>query len=192
MQRIECPHGAIVVVAGFEEHELVGSEQELAAALAPLRRREFVLGRTALRAALGRSDVVIGKDDRGAPVLPAGWVGSISHKLDRAAAIAAVDAGARIGVDIERAEPPRQPIERRVLTANEPVADARDVTLYFAIKEAIYKAIDPFVRRYVGFQEVEVDLTTREVRSQLPLAIEVWWCEDDGHYIASARATRRP
>ena len=37
---------------------------------------------------------------------------------------------------------------------------AREVTVRFSAKEAIYKAIDPFVRRYVGFQEVEVDACT--------------------------------
>jgi 4'-phosphopantetheinyl transferase EntD len=158
--------------------------------LSPVRQREFCLGRTVLRAALAR-DVAILRDDRGAPVLPAGWIGSISHKRDRAAAIAAPDDGARIGVDLESAEPPRQPIERRILTPREPVRDPRDVTLYFAIKEAIYKAVDPFVRRYVGFTEVEIDLEARTVTSALPFAIEFWWCEHDGHYIATARARAR-
>ena len=27
----------------------------------------------------------------------------------------------------------------------------------FSVKESIYKALDPFVRRYVGFTEVELD-----------------------------------
>jgi 4'-phosphopantetheinyl transferase EntD len=34
----------------------------------------------------------------------------------------------------------------------------REVLIRFSVKEAIYKALDPFVRRYVDFAEVEVDL----------------------------------
>ena len=64
---------------------LLGEEQGLALGMAPARRRELVAGRTALRTALGMS-VPILPDDRGAPQLPAGWVGSISHK--RAIAVA--------------------------------------------------------------------------------------------------------
>jgi 4'-phosphopantetheinyl transferase EntD len=58
------------------------------------------------------------------------------------------------------------------------------VHLHFAIKEAVYKAIDPLVRRYVGFREVEVLSFTggaAEVRLHLPelqdapLRIETQW-----------------
>jgi 4'-phosphopantetheinyl transferase EntD len=154
------------------------------------------LGRAALRAVMDMPDLVIGNDDRGAPVLPPGWVGSIAHKRERAAALAAADDGARIGVDLEHAREPRGPIERRVLTERElaAVRAPRDVTLYFAIKEAIYKAVDPFVRRYVTFHEVELALEedgVAAVTSALPLAIEAWWCEHDGYWLATARA-RRP
>ena len=161
MQRIESPHGQVLVGEGD--------------------------ARALMRVALGL-DCEIGRDDRGAPVLPAGWVGSISHKRERAAVIVAPDDGARIGIDLEVAQPSRQPIERRVLTAREVVGAPLDVVLYFALKEAIYKAVDPFVRRYVGFQEVEVDLAARTVTSALPCAIEIWWCEHDGHFLATARA----
>ena len=34
----------------------------------------------------------------------------------------------------------------------------RAVPVAFSVKEAIYKAIHPFCARYVGFQEVELDL----------------------------------
>jgi hypothetical protein len=47
------------------------------------------------------------------------------------------------------------------------------------------------VRRYVGFTEVELDLAAGcTVRSALPLAIEAWWCEVDGYWLATARARR--
>ena len=191
MERIDSPHGLVVV--GAASCAPLPGEVEHVARLAEPRRREFLAGRAVLRAALGH-DVAILADDRGAPVLPAGFVGSISHKADVAAAIvaAAGDDGARVGIDLERAAEPRQPIERRILTAREQaVVHGRDITLAFAIKEAIYKAIDPFVRRYVGFTEVELDLASRAVATALPFAIEIWWCEHAGHWLATARATPR-
>ena len=197
------------------EHDAVigtlpDAERLRASALPTPRRRELVAGRAALRIALAEvadaetALVAITSDDRGAPVLPAGWVGSISHKGARAAAIVARDAGARIGIDLEIAAPPRLDIGPRVLTAREhaslaplrPDAYGRAVTLRFAIKEAIYKAIDPFVRRYVGFTEVELDVrddgscaVTVLDRGRLPMAIAATWREVDGYWLATASAT---
>lgn len=196
------PHGRLVIVelddADADAAPLVGDEHALAAHLGPVRRRELALGRTALREVLG-AQVPILPDDRGAPVLPAGWVGSVSHKGSRAAAIVAPASDAFIGVDLEIAAPPRQPIERRILTAREQAAlrEPREVTLRFAIKEAIYKAIDPIVRRYVGFTEVELDLASQGTcavhvldPARLPVTIDAWWIERDGLWLATARATR--
>ena len=140
--------------------------------------------------------VAILSDDRGAPILPPGWVGSISHKGVRAAALVAPAGGGHIGVDLEVAAPPRQDIARRVLTPREQAAlpdRGRAVTLRFSIKEAIYKAIDPYVRRYVGFTEVELDFTGDDVTvtTALPFAIEATWREHAGHWLATARAWPR-
>ncbi len=67
-------------------------------------------------------------------------------------------------------------------------------TLRFSIKEAIYKAVDPFVRRYVAFTEVELEVADdgiAYVTSELPLAIETTWREVGGFWLATARAMRR-
>jgi 4'-phosphopantetheinyl transferase EntD len=38
-------------------------------------------------------------------------------------------------------------------------ADAHRLgALYFSAKEAVYKAVNPLVGRFIGFQEVEIDL----------------------------------
>jgi enterobactin synthetase component D len=223
-------HGVCVVVELADEAAALASlapaEQHRARELAPVRRSEYVAGRTALRIALaatpptrsapGGSTIAadapwtagavtiapgvvaqlppILSDDRGAPILPVGWIGSVSHKGAAAAALIAPAGAARIGIDLERAVPPRMDIGRRILTAREQAAlpdHGRAVTLRFAIKEAIYKAIDPYVRRYVGFTEVELDITgnTVTVTTQLPLSIEATWREHAGHWLATARAT---
>ncbi|TMQ15992.1 MAG: 4'-phosphopantetheinyl transferase superfamily protein [Deltaproteobacteria bacterium] len=201
--RLALAHGACVIVE-IGDHAaalaaLPSAEQHRAAALGPVRGREFVAGRTALHLALA-TDAAILSDDRGAPVLPPGWVGSIAHKASpagvRAAALVAPAGGGHLGVDLELAAAPRHDIARRILTEPEQAAlpdRGRAVTLRFAIKEAIYKALDPYVRRYVGFTEVELALAgdTVAVATALPFAIEATWREHAGHWLATARAVPR-
>jgi enterobactin synthetase component D / holo-[acyl-carrier protein] synthase len=210
-ERLALAHGACVIVELAEPDDaeaalaqLAAAEQQRAAELAPVRRRDFIAGRTALRLALAEAPAAgaaMLSDDRGAPVLPAGWVGSLSHKGGLAAALVAPAGAGHVGVDLERAVAPRADIARRILTPREQAAlDARapgrgaEVTLRFAIKEAIYKAIDPYVRRYVGFTEVELELDVADavvVTTALPFAIEARWRAHGGHWLATARAVPR-
>ncbi len=200
-------HGvcAIVELDAIDAAALHPDERATAAALPAIRAREHLGGRAALRQALAQlaatCEIAIGADDRGAPILPAGWIGSVSHKGTLAAAIVApADGSARVGIDLERRGPLRAEIARRIMTATElvtlptdPTARTAAVLLHFSIKEAIYKAIDPFVRRYVGFQEVELAFADDGVRvtSAIPLAIEATYREHGGHWLATARAMLR-
>lgn len=179
--------------------DLRPEERPRAAALSEVRRREFIAGRAALRSLLD-APAAIPSDDRGAPVLPAGWVGSISHTRDRVAAIVAPDEGWRVGVDLERRAGLRYDIARRVLRPSElarlPADREAHVLLAFSIKEAIYKAIDPYERRYVGFQEVELVFDRDRDRvetiiTELPLEIEARFEIVDDHWLSTARARRR-
>ena len=169
-------------------------ERARAAALSPNRRREFIAGRTALHLALG-SDAAILSDDRGAPALPPGWVGRRDQRGGELALVAPAGTG-HIGVDLEHAAAPRTDIARRILTPREqaqlPDRD-RAVTLRFSIKEAIYKALDPYVRRYVGFTEVELEFAgdAVTVTTALPFAIAATWREHAGYWLATARAVPR-
>jgi len=69
-----------------------------------------------------------------------------------------------LGVDLEEYLPERTSIAKRVLTDAEQVslrtlpAEQQwiGVLLRFSIKESVYKALDPYVARYVGFEEAEV------------------------------------
>jgi len=197
--RLALAHGACVVIA-LDDPEaalaaLAPAEQHRAGELAPVRRRDFIAGRTALHLALG-SPAPILSDDRGAPILPPGWIGSVSHKGALAAALVSPAGAGHVGIDLEVAAAPRQDIARRILTPREQSAlpdRGRAVTLRFAIKEAIYKAIDPYERRYVGFTEVELELAGEgvAVTTALPYAIEATWREHAGHWIATARAVAR-
>jgi 4'-phosphopantetheinyl transferase EntD len=200
-------------VGALAESALLDAERAFADGLGPIRRRSWVGGRAALRVALTHAslaaDAVL-PDDRGAPRLPGGIAASISHKEDLAVALVALEERARVGVDVELDLARERNIASRVLTDDEaaelaPLAEAdraRGVVLRFSIKEAIYKALDPFVRRYVGFKEVGIsprDDGGADVRPHLgtggpALAIEARWrrIAAEGIVLTTARVDRLP
>jgi 4'-phosphopantetheinyl transferase EntD len=211
-------HGRCVIVRIPEDAGAVDALAE--AALAPeertacaeftlVRRRTWIAGRAALREALARAGLEappILADDRGAPALPIHAVGSISHKEHFAAGLVgrAVGGGsARIGIDLEDDVARTTDIAPKVLTDGElaQIAGlsererARAVLLRFSAKEAIYKGLDPFVRRYVGFKEVSVapsddgrSVVTAHFRPhEGPFAIDVRWRVFDGIILTTAR-----
>ena len=202
---VATAHGTCVLVT-LDDHELVDAlaalpaeEQARAHTLSPIRRREWITGRTALHAA-GVAGAIL-STARGAPILPSGLVGSVSHKGATAAAIVTPASAGYIGIDLERAAAPRLDIAIQILTAREQAAlpdRGRAVTLRFAIKEAIYKAVDPIVNRYVGFTEVELEVRTDGSchvhvldASRLPVVVDAWWYEHDGLWLATARGRSR-
>ncbi len=191
---------------------LPSEERAFAAGLTAVRRRTWVGGRVALRRALGLAGLdapAVLADARGAPVFPPGIAGSISHKETLAVALvtgAASHNAWRVGVDVEVDAPRAVDIASRVLTDDE-VSEvarvegpsrAREVLVRFSAKEAIYKAIDPFVRRYVAFKEVAVTPLpggAADVRLHLPASegtfeVEVRWLRWERFVLTTARVAR--
>ncbi len=147
---------------------LHAEERALLAGHGGLARSSFVAGRLAAHAALAAAGGPAGpvlRRGRGGPLAPDGWQVSISHKRGLAVALAAPADGARLGVDLELWGRARPAIMRQILTPRERAAlDGLDesavwprVLAAFSVKEAVYKALEPFVGRYVGFEEAEVD-----------------------------------
>ena len=192
---------------------LTAEERACAENLRGYRRPDYIAGRLALRAALGHHGTgaaTIGATERGAPIVPDGAVGSISHKRPFAIALAARADGWTLGVDLEDQAPTSTDITRRVLTESERATLARlygdmtglsyrlAVVRRFSIKEAIYKAIDPFVQRYVGFLEVSLEGAEQDgdvvVHTHLDppprrsLAIRARIVKYGDYFISSARA----
>lgn len=148
--------------------QLLPEEAAFARTLGGYRQPAFVGGRLALRRAaeqLGWKVPPVLSDDRGRPVLPKELAGSVSHKRTLAVGMVSPAAGGTLGVDLEEYGPARLGIAEHVLTEREraaiaPLPDDRRwiaLLLRFSVKEAIYKALDPHVRRYVGFHEAEVE-----------------------------------
>ncbi len=190
---------------------LHADEAAFARGLSPFRRAGWVGGRVALRAALTaigfEAPAPIFATPRGAPSLPSGVIGSVSHKSDLAVALVARANGApaaSLGIDVEVVRSLKHDIARHVLTADEraalpPEGPARDaeVLLLFSAKEAIYKALDPWVGRFVSFQEATVahapggGLAARLTlaRGEGPFAVELHDAGDADVILVAARVT---
>ncbi|MCK5690750.1 4'-phosphopantetheinyl transferase superfamily protein [Myxococcota bacterium] len=212
---LDLPHGRCVVVSlpedGIPESRVTKelSEETLTygRTLSPRRTTSWIGGRVALRRAamdLGLDPGALLPNQHGAPTLAAGVVGSISHKSQLAAGLAALEDGWMRGVDIEELGRERLHIASRVLTPNEEEEVNRlpenerwaALLLRFSLKEAVYKAIHPTLQRYVGFHEVmvrplengecEIKLELRPDESEFE--IEARWLRTGDIILSSCRA----
>lgn len=214
----DLPHGRCVALRIPTEPDallpnLHPEEAAHAATLAPARRRTWAAGRVALRQALadrgGQHPAPIFATPRGAPLLQdsPSLCASISHKDSMAVALVALVGTARpslVGIDLESWAPRRYDIASRVLTTTEQAAvaclaapeRARAILLLFSIKEAIYKAVDPVLRRFVPWSDVELEVptittpsgTVRVLTGFPGASIETTFRSLEGHWITTARA----
>lgn len=165
---------------------LCEDERSLAETYGPVRKRTFVAGRAAAREGLAHAGLTAGPitvGPRGEPAWDAPVSISISHKDELACAIVRPRAARveHVGIDVERVRPPSVDISGRVLTDEEHLeyrnvggedARARYLLETFSMKEAIYKAIHPMLRRYVGFREVRLMKTGDDVAVMHALSLE--------------------
>jgi len=170
------------------------------------RQVQWVGGRIAARAAVDVLGLAMGPllpDNYGAPKAPKALTVSIAHKRHLAVAMVAQRRHGIVGVDLETGGKPRMGIASRVLTPAEiSVVDAlaperqwNSVLMRFAIKEAIYKALAPRLRRYIGFDEaqvaphtdgsVEVTLQLQDVEPMPQIEAEYTWVPEG--LVATAR-----
>ena len=184
------PHGIAVAVhlpTSSDEipeavlHRLHADERMYAQELNGKRRNEWVGGRLAARSAaraLGVELPALLADNFGAPKAPKSISISIAHKEGLAVALIARRANGIIGLDFETLGRDRRQIAEKVLVPAEQaevsaLPDERQWTailLRFAIKEAIYKALAPRLRRYISFDEAEVsDLSNGSASVKLNL-----------------------
>lgn len=123
-----------------------------------------VVGRRLL-GRLGFAACAIPKDASGAPLWPAGVVGSFAH--DDAIAVAALGRSrnvSAIGIDVEPAELLPDELRGLVTTAKERERLSLDPyagRLIFAAKEAVYKAVAVLDGTVLDYQDIEIDLVDR-------------------------------
>jgi len=160
-------------------------------------------------------DPCILKDEYGRPMVPPGFLGSISHKDNIGVALVAKDGddapliNKGIGIDIEKASRIKSGPERKILTPNERenlgnlegISRDEEVFLRFSLKESVYKAMHPLINQYVGFQEAEitpnsdgtasVDLNLKSGQHRKLGTITANWQKvlDGQYYLTSASVT---
>ena len=132
------------------------------------RQREYIAGRVLARELLGRLGVdaqTIASGPKREPLWPKGIVGSISHnELFCAAVVAQNSVVTSVGIDIETTGRIDRQLWGHLFTKEEtehllqlePVAQLRQATLFFSIKEAFYKYQFPITQSWVGFRDVSV------------------------------------
>ncbi|MBV8426715.1 MAG: 4'-phosphopantetheinyl transferase superfamily protein [Hyphomicrobiales bacterium] len=159
-------------VAEGDEQSLTPAEAEPFLHADVTVRRGSGAARIVARALLERfhcPGATIAKAASGAPIWPAGIVGSLAH--DHSVAVAAVARAADVsclGIDIEAAEPLPDELVDLVSTPAERVRYGRmllqDRRLFVA-KEAVYKAVHPVDGIFLDFGDVEIDFERREART---------------------------
>jgi 4'-phosphopantetheinyl transferase EntD len=180
-----------------EEAALAGSVER--------RRREFTTVRHCAREAMSRLGVPAApvlRGERGAPVWPAGVVGSLTHcEGYRAAAVGLRDDVSGIGIDAE----PHVPLPRGLLPAVarvEEMAALRALAevdpsicwdrLLFCCKEAVYKSWFPLTRVWLEFHDARVRIApvtgtfSARVRTDGRAGdLQGRWCVRDGLLVAA-------
>ena len=171
--RLAAPGSEAMLLAADETclDMLPTAEAELIANAAQARQIQFAAGRAAARGALrklGKSAAAIPIGSMREPLWPTQIVGSITHAEHCALVwVARRTDYAGLGVDVQ---PIRQLPDRAwsmILSEYEQFwtkswADRQPVaTALCSVKESIYKAVFPTVRRFVDFNEVELAFDQR-------------------------------
>jgi len=164
---LPCPVGVGIRSVSGDVPTLWPGEEELLGPKALERRRVyFALGRAAARdalAELGAAQVALGRGTAGEPLWPEGIVGAITHAGDTVVALVGRKTDyAGLGVDVE--ELARGPSARAARLVCRPTemewADAesgtRRLTMLFSAKEAVFKAVFPIARVWLGFGDAEL------------------------------------
>ncbi|HBV40177.1 MAG TPA: 4'-phosphopantetheinyl transferase [Erwinia sp.] len=133
------------------------------------RRAEYLVSRVCVRAALrqfGVADFLLVNDADRAPVWPEGIAGSLSHtRACITLLLTSTAAGKLPGVDCEEIMRPEAAEEMRDMIINEReysllqrsgVPFATSLTAAFSLKESLYKALFPFFRQFMHFNDAEI------------------------------------
>ena len=151
------------------------------------RRADYAAGRYCAQAALklaGHKDLVeIGSREDRSPVWPTGWGGSITHTEGYScAAVARVSDIRGLGIDSEKlfSDELTEEVRSKVLVASEleyfsrsigsALSFSRYVSIVFAAKEGLFKALNPLTGTYFEMNHAEliaIDLDSGTARWRL-------------------------
>lgn len=132
------------------------------------RRAEFASGRALLRGLIG-ADIELLRASNGAPVLPAGFVGSLAHDREIVIGVVAPAATVRaVGIDVEPVQELDPGVAELVVRPDDVVPDPLTA---FVAKEAAYKAWSCLGGEMLEHHDVRVvvddDLYRAELRGEM-------------------------
>lgn len=178
-------------------------ERTLVSQAVDVRKAEFGDARWCAHQALselGATGPVL-RGERGMPLFPDGFVGSITHTQGFRAAVAAPYSSVRsIGIDAEPADALPEGVFDAIARASEVPQMSKLVAagvtcpdrLLFCAKEATYKAWFPMTQRWLDFDQAEISLRADGTLISYILArptpvpfIEGRWVIRDGYVIVS-------
>lgn len=151
-----------------DEHALLTAEAAGFWTSALKVRRQSGAARMAARellSDLGYNEIPLPRSALGIPSWPPDIVGSLAHDDDVAvAAIGRTTQFAALGIDVEPAQEIDPELVTIVTTSSERQRyDASLLTsrLFFVIKEATYKALNPVDGHFLDFHDMEIDLSNK-------------------------------
>jgi 4'-phosphopantetheinyl transferase EntD len=171
------------LISPGDEHALMPEEAPAFAASVVQVRRASGAARIVARqllARLGHAGCALPKAPSGAPVWPAGVVGSLAH--DARVAVSAVAMSrdlTALGIDVEPAEPLPSDLLDLVATPRErqEIADGScRGRLLFVAKEAVYKAIYPLDHTFLEHHDVDVDMAERKAIVRNGRVVDLRFC----------------
>jgi 4'-phosphopantetheinyl transferase EntD len=171
------------VIQPGDETVLLETETKTVTSPVPDKRRASgaarIVGRQLLKE-LGVPEQAIPKRASGAPLWPEGVTGSFAH--DSVVAVAAAglirDIGA-IGIDVEPATPLPADMLDLVTLPNERIGidgDPLRGRALFAVKEAVYKAVQPLDGIFLDYHDIEVDLAGGKARTKNRRTLDIRFC----------------
>ena len=136
-----------------------------------------------LLAQVGLPGCALPKSSSGAPIWPAGVVGSLAHDSRLAvAAIARRREFIALGIDVEPAETLPSELLDLVVAPQERAQIGEDPyhgRLLFAAKEAVYKAVYPLDQTFLDHHDVQISLTHRRGVVRNGRIVELRFCISD-------------
>jgi 4'-phosphopantetheinyl transferase EntD len=171
------------VIQPGDEKVLLETEAKTVTSPVPDKRRASgaarIVGRELLKA-LGVPEQAIPKRASGAPLWPDGVTGSFAHDhLVAVAAVARTRDIAALGIDVEPAVVLPADMLDLVTLPNERIGidgDPLRGRVLFAVKEAVYKAVQPLDGKFLDYHDIDVDLATKKALTRTGHTLDIRHC----------------
>jgi 4'-phosphopantetheinyl transferase EntD len=196
-----CLPGILIghrLISPGDEYALRPDEVSAFASSATKVRRASGAARIVARkllAQLGHRDCTVPKAPSGAPIWPAGVVGSLAHD-DRVAvaAVAKSNMSYALGIDVEPAEILPSELLEIVATPQERLQirdDPYQGRLLFVAKEAVYKAVFPLDQTFLDHHDVQINFANHNAMLSNGRVVDLRFCIAT-HLIVLAFLRARP